>query len=211
MIGGDLSGLSIFELIVYTVLIGIVGFPIFVPLVMPLGVLWAPFAALICALRTRSIGLSAKRYAAFDALYSTLLLLPWIYLMIRMYGKVPSKGLVQLGYVLLYIVWSCTIFLNSAVGFPAYTGAGLVQPTGVDRLIAYGVFAILVVNLSTLVFSIVQLSRNHNRSVYTDDSSEDILPHRGYIMPYLYGLIWLVIHIAMLLLWSLYEEHVRGY
>ena len=209
MIGGDLSGIPIIDLIVYTILIGVIGFPIFVPLAMPLGVFWAPFAALICALRARSIGQSAKRYAAFGALYSTLLLLPWIYLMGRMYGKTVPAGWVTLGYVLLYLVWASTMALNLSVGFAAYTGAGLVKPTDVDRLIGYGVFAVVVVNLSTLVQSIVKLSRNHNHSLYTDGSPEGMLPHRGYIMPYAYALIWLAIAISMLLLWGLYED-IRG-
>ena len=79
MLGDVLGGLTITDLILI-VFVAAVGFPVFGALAMPLGILWAPFAAVLCSLRARSIGQSPWRYAAIGALYSSLLLLPWVYL-----------------------------------------------------------------------------------------------------------------------------------
>ena len=80
--------------------------PMIVVLSMPLGVLLSPFAALICYLRARSMGLPPGYYARIGALYSTILFLPWIYLIVRMFGKTVPNILIGMGYFVLYTMWA---------------------------------------------------------------------------------------------------------
>lgn len=73
---------------------------------MVLGLLGAPFAAVICAIISRVRGLD-RSYAGTGAWYSMLFILPWIYLVLRMIGykRFGSDRLAQLGYAILYGVW----------------------------------------------------------------------------------------------------------
>ncbi|MXX53073.1 MAG: hypothetical protein F4Z35_03785 [Dehalococcoidia bacterium] len=71
-----------------------------------IGILWAPFGGLICALRARSLGLPAVRFAVVGAVYSLAMFLPWVYLIRRMTGGWFSDGLIATAYILLYAVWA---------------------------------------------------------------------------------------------------------
>ena len=70
-----------------------------------IGVLWAPFAMVICGAIARTRGLSVVRYAGAGGIYSILFVLPWFYLLVRMFGVRPQHALVQLGYMFLYLGW----------------------------------------------------------------------------------------------------------
>ena len=84
---------------------------------MILGLLWAPFAAFICAVIARVRGLSSS-YAGTGAWYSMLFILPWFYLALRMLGVRVPQGLVRIGYTTFYGAW-----LYAAVAITA-TGPG---------------------------------------------------------------------------------------
>ena len=187
MIGGDLSTLSIVELIVFTTIIGIVALPFFVPITMFIGPLWAPFAGLACAIRAPSIGRSRVRYAVLGALYSALFLLPWIYLIARMYGKKLPKAFIWSGYIVLYVVWLCSIILNLIVAFASHPGKDhLWDFTNLDVIISMAVFTVLWVNVITWVVSMLKLYNGHQRSAFQSDSEDSILPNRAYILPFMF-------------------------
>ena len=87
------------------VLTGFFGMVGFFPLVAVLLVLWAPIAALLCANSAHQHGLEVRRYAVAGGVYSLLLLLPWIYLLMRMAGDQPPRILVKCAYVVLFAAW----------------------------------------------------------------------------------------------------------
>ena len=75
-----------------------------------LGVLWIPGAAVSCALLSRRARRPAGDLAGAGLVHSLLLLLPWVYLVVRMSGvtapPVMGKVLAALGYAGLYTVWA---------------------------------------------------------------------------------------------------------
>ncbi len=209
MIGGDLSTLSIVEVVVFAIIIGIIALPFFIPLTMLVGPLWAPFAALACAIRAPSIGRSRGRYAAIGAVYTTLFLLPWIYLIARMYGMKLPEALLWTGYIVLYVVWFCSIVLNLIVAFASHPGKEhLWDFTNVDVIISMMVFTILCVNATTWVVSMVRLYSGHQRSELHPNSEDSILPNRAYILPFLFALLWLVVPWLIIWMSVLYEGAV---
>ncbi len=179
---------------------------------MPLGALLSPFAALTCALRARSMGLSAGRYAAIGALYSTLLFLPFCYLVLRMYDKTVSSAFVRAGYFILYTVWFLTSIVGTSVAafFTGLTAFGtdhsagtvaalggdpLVVPTAVGAAVFCTLIILLCANTAAWILSMTGLVRFHKNSA----QNSGILPHRAYIMPFAYALGWIIAGVIGLL------------
>ena len=67
---------------------------------------WAPFAAWICARSARKKGLDVRRHAIAGALYSTLMFLPWVYLILRMNGGKVTDTAVRLFYIGAFAFWA---------------------------------------------------------------------------------------------------------
>ena len=90
-----------------------------------IAIIWTPFGGLICAVRARSLGLPAARFALAGAVLSLAMFLPWMYLMRRMNGKRFSNSLINAAYIILYVTWTGTLgfFASIAVagdrGYPA--------------------------------------------------------------------------------------------
>lgn len=179
-------GLAIFVAIIFT--------PVIIVLSMYLGVLFAPFAALICYVRARSMGLSPGHYTRTGALYSSLLFLPWIYLIVRMHNKTIPSILIGIGYFILYAVWffGSTVvisFVTLGYGIVALGFSTDIERTYVQILGFCMLLALLCINVVTWVVSMVRLDRFHRSSI----PSERILPNRAYIMPFAYALIWIAV------------------
>ncbi len=80
--------------------------PIFVTfglmLLAGVGFLWAPFAAYIAYRTARGQGLRSIRYPIAGAVYSALLLLPWLYMIANLRGwRFPIDAVL----FILYAVW----------------------------------------------------------------------------------------------------------
>ena len=183
---------SLFAFFVIFVLVVMV--PVGIVLSMPLGVLLSPLAALICYSRARSIGLPPGYYARIGALYSTILFLPWIYLIVRMFGKTVPSILIGIGYFILYAVWffGSTVvisFVTLGYGIVALGFSTDIERTYVQILGFCMLLALLCINVVTWVVSMVRLDRFHRSSI----PSEGILPNRAYIMPFAYALIWIAV------------------
>ena len=76
------------------------------------GILWSPFAALLCGLAARRKGLPAGQYARTGWSYSVQMLLPWIYLAALLSDRPPSAKIVRIGYRALYALWAFLITLS---------------------------------------------------------------------------------------------------
>lgn len=154
------------------------------------GLLWSPFAALICALIAHIRGLSVRRYARAGAVYSALFFLPWVYLVARMFGKSVPKQVVAAVYIILYGgVWLCGTAGLAVLGFLiSSTAQGI---SGISAVVAF------VVSIALCIASVRQFSRR--RACLRDNpavSQDDILPDRAYIMPFAHTLGWLIIYLV---------------
>ena len=67
------------------------------------GVIFAPFAALICNVRARRMRLDLLRYSVAGFAYSAFLVFPCVYLLARMYGKSISSTMARVAYIVL--IW----------------------------------------------------------------------------------------------------------
>ena len=187
---------SLFAFFVIFVLVVMV--PVGIVLSMPLGVLLSPFAALICYLRARSMGLSPGYYARIGALYSTILFLPWIYLIVRMFGRTVPNILIGMGYFVLYTMWALGSILVISLMTFVYGVATFSFNTEVDSRYVYALgFCILLVLLCgdvvMWILSMVRLDRFHRNSV----PNERILPNRVHITPFAYALVWIVVAVIV--------------
>ena len=183
---------------VFAIFVAIMLAPIIIILLMPFGVLLSPFAALICYLRARSLGLPPGYYALIGALYSTILFLPWIYLIVRMFGKTVPNILIGIGYFVLYTMWALGSILVISLMTFVYGVATFSFNTEVESRYVYALgFCILLVLLCgdvvTWILSMVRLDRFHRNSV----PNERILPNRVYITPLAYALIWIVVAVIV--------------
>ena len=80
--------------------------PVYVLAVAVLGLVWAPAAALICALVARTRKLTGESYASTGAVCSMLLILPWVYLLVRLvFGRSLPVFVVAPVYLIIYAVW----------------------------------------------------------------------------------------------------------
>ena len=74
---------------------------------MVIGLLWTPFAALICLAIARVRRLEGEGYGKAGALYSLLFFLPWVWLVLRMMGVPVPAMVVRVGYAVMYGLWLC--------------------------------------------------------------------------------------------------------
>ena len=72
---------------------------------MVFGLLWSPFAALMCRLVAHVRKLPGNGYGGAGFRYSVLFLLPWVYLVLRMAGVPVPRLVVRVGYGMLYGLW----------------------------------------------------------------------------------------------------------
>ena len=143
-----------------------------------LGLLWAPFGALVCARMAQSRGLNRRRYAVAGAVYSILFLWPWIYLIARMHNKGVPGLPVRAAYIILYcIVW------------PLATLSVVLPALGAEPLRPF--LLVVLPSVLTWFLSLKNLigwgRSNWQRS---NDPSDGVMPERVYIMPFAYAFVW---------------------
>ena len=155
------------------------------------GVAWAPFAAIVSAVLARRRKLR-KRYSwAVGALYSALLILPWIYMVTKISGKSIPGFIGRATYFLLYeVVWLFGLIpwiLILMHSYRIYTYDRL-------QLIMWmiGLSALLVVNVFTWGFSLWRFLRRHREDVATGSP-----PDRVYVIPFALAAMWIVIPLVL--------------
>ncbi len=72
-------------------------------LLLVFGVLWSPFAALLSAKIASARGMASGRMAETGAKWSLPFFFPWIYLLLRIFGKRVSDKVVVGAYIVLYL------------------------------------------------------------------------------------------------------------
>ena len=72
-------------------------------LVLAFGIVWSPFAALICAKAGSTVGKSVGDLARTEAVHSVLFFLPWVYFLLRTLNRRISDGFIVGTYAVLYL------------------------------------------------------------------------------------------------------------
>lgn len=161
-------GLAFYALAVEALLLYVVAF----------GALWAPFGALICARVAKSNGLPVRDNAVRGLAYSLLLLLPWVYFVMRLSGKqIPASCMIA-SYALLYVCWFMLMFAKGIA-------------ISIDSSGPNGILAILYSAL--LVLSIIQW---YFLPVVGKDSSSRKSIRYVYLSPFLYVSIVLFLQLG---------------
>ncbi len=166
-------------------------------LLLGIGVLWSPFAAVMCFNKAESAGLPSIRYALMGALYSVLFLMPLIYLTARMDDKRTPKGLVVLGYVLLYgVIWlvGATTGVANVVSF-FLDVAGSHVSEWEQNGIALTVYLVYILSLIVSLFMLFNPPPNG-----TGRRFHETLPPFAYILPFVLAFGWLAVSAAAVLL-----------
>lgn len=153
------------------------------------GLLWAPFAAMICWRLAEWRGLNGRRYAVTGATYSILYFLPWVYLVVRLCDRTVPSFLVRGVYIVLYcVVWPLAAL---SIVFPA-------QGPSPFNLLLF----VLLPSTMTWFLSLRRLLawRKLDR-LSTDHLSDGVRPDRVYIVPFALAYAWTLISAAA---WTLF-------
>lgn len=153
-----------------------------------IGVLWSPIAALICGGIARARGLSVSRYAAAGAVYSALLILPWLYLVVRMFNRSVPRFIVVAGYMVLYLGWlwgpfGWGVFISQLADSPEEGGLFLEYPT-ISTLLMF-------IHIASWVISLVWLLSSSGSFPHQPNSiSRDFLLRPVYVTPFGLATLW---------------------
>ena len=178
---------------------------IVMPLVV-LSILWMPFAAATCAMIARERGLSAGRYSLLGGLYAFLFMVPSFYLIVRMFGRLPSHRIVTAFYVVLYLYW----LVSLVIGGDALLRSKLEDIAADEELLSFLKYVpsaivqtVTWVNLGTWAGSLAWLLQKEWRRILgrmpdvEPDATGAIEPNMRYLLP-----------VILLMLWSLFFDLV---
>ena len=152
--------------------------------VLLLSLVFAPVGAVICAVIAKHRGLDTGRYVAAGFVYSALLFVPWIYLVAIMLNRRLSPIDVALGYLAVYATWIMTSITFGALLSGLLPGQG--RPLSIDLGII-----LLLVNIATLVFSVVRL---FSESRWSRIDPQDFEPFESmrYLAPFILTIFWAI-------------------
>ena len=146
------------------------------------GIVWAPFGALICARIADTNTMNWRTRAVVAALYSASGFVPWLLLFTRMQGKDIYPPVIILGYGTLFAAW----LLGLAILFFVFI-EGSTPIWVLWDLIGVGMWCV----------SLWKLVRRYrwDKRTWTEPSNERTLGF-AYAMPFLFALVWLAPLIA---------------
>ena len=196
------AGLNVFEVIIVITLAlaFFVGTPLAVLallLLIPLGIVWAPFAAAICGKVARERGLKpGDGYIKAGLSSSFWLFVPWIYLVSRMRGKPLPHTLVIAAYCTLFLLWMFGTWVPSfGLSWTFFRGDDRVWGPFDQLGEQYGLYgailtstiaiAVPIVTLILWAVSLWQMSRryrNYRRGALNASQSASIEP--VYLRPF---------------------------
>ena len=170
-----------------SIALGILAFAVLIVLLAPLlGLVWAPFAAWLCARSARARGLDSRKFAVAGAIYSALLFWPSVYLLLGIRGKRVSGRAVHAVYVVLYgVVWpaSCLAIMLVTIATPRW-------------FVMLGL-SLGLCNAVTWFLSHRRLARWHGRHGNPQaEGMDEILPNRAYLTPFALTLGWVLLAAA---------------
>ena len=179
-----------------------------------IGLLWSPFAAVICDQIAYRRRLVEGNYLKAGAIHSALLFLPWVYLIVRMIIPSPvprvavviGRTLIAIGYILLYLYWFVliTFFGEMFIVSISYSDSYWeYHGRGVWTQIVITGSATVGMSLHCLV-SVMRLLRIRVRpsSVEWGDVEKSqehpIIPDNRFIKPVFHILLWVIASVILL-------------
>lgn len=173
------------------------------PIMLAVGVAWAPFAVGITLLIRRRM-LSAghtevpnpAKTAMIAVIASALMVLPWMYVMSRMIGKPVHWLIVYSVYLALYVRWALSpIWLGPLVGISGMFGWRIDYPFGSSCFLAFFTGTLAVINLVILGCSLNALIRKRPAIARPTELMVFALPNATYLRPIVY---WFVLDMIMI-------------
>ena len=147
------------------------------------GILFSPIAAATCAVLARRRGLSAKRYALIGGIYSVMFLAPSVYLIVRLLNRKPPTALVGFAYFVLLALWVAGP-MTSAVSY-LWVELSISEEYNPYRTLKAVTSGIAIAgNVAMLGFWLRWFRRVRilrKPAPYGDG----LLPHVGYVLPFL--------------------------
>ena len=182
-------------------LAALVAFWIIVPVL--LGLLWAPFAAGICALVARVRGLPAGPYAGTGARCSAAFILPWVYFLIRMFNLPVPRFVVGTVYVLVFLVWAVAL-----IGGEGRTLSELVLDMAEGSRVSAGVvvfwivvtFVVFVVMSLTWVWSFAMLLNASHSHKERMEPPPAVSVGGRFLQPFGWLFGWAFVHILLVIM-----------
>ena len=160
------------------------------------GVLCALLSAIVCGVIAHFRNLSVVRFSCMGALYGVFIL-PWTFLVARMFNRHPVLPLLALVYLLAYALWLG--FAAGVIGSVMWpweyrAGGGIFQNPergiALAPLIAMSVLsaALVATCLFTMGLSLRGVYYRHREDRQRPDRAQT--PSMGYLAPYLYAYLW---------------------
>lgn len=173
------------------------------PIMLAVGVAWAPFAVGITLLirrRMLSVGHTEApgpaKTAMTAAVASALMVFPWVYTMSRMIGKPVHWLIIYSVYLALYVRWALSpIWLGPLVGISGMFERGTDYPFGSACFLAFFTGMLAVINLAMLGFSLNALIRKRPAIARPTELMVFALPNTAYLRPIVY---WFVLDMIMI-------------
>ena len=182
-------------------LAALVAFWIIVPVL--LGLLWAPFAAGICALVARVRGLPLGPYAETGARCSAAFILPWVYFLIRMFNLPVPRFVVGTVYVLVFLVWAVALIGGEGLSI-ALLALDMAEGSRVSAgaLVFWIVvtFVVFVVMSLTWVWSLAMLlnaSHSHKESM---EPPRTVSVEGRFLQPFGWLFGWAFVHFLLVIM-----------
>lgn len=201
--------------------------PDFVPVVIRImivaGLIWSPFAAVITAgvayltrqAREETATSSIWGYALAGAIYSMLLIFPWIYMLSRMLGKPFPGFVVRIAYGMLYL-----ILFSISTGFAVL----LIIAASIDwdksRVFYFEVTYYALVGFAAtyaLAISISTLLRKHSLHKKVSPVAQSPLIDSVYLEPFVWGItvfagvLFAMLFAIILFIYVAYRPMIYGY
>ena len=169
--------------------------PLSVLLLAVLGVVWSPASALICVLVARLRKLDGESYGTAGAKLSMLLILPWVYLLVKMlFGRSLPAIVVVPVYVLIYSIWLVIYVAAFNVGGLIWSILDVVvtnsQPLASVVLFFVALGVMLPFNVYTLNGSIRNLRQRYTADKELTHRPMPTAPHGDYLAPFIWLIGW---------------------
>lgn len=158
-----------------------------------LGLLWSPFAALICGLIAQYRKKEFMPYAGAGAKCSLLLVLPWFYLLVRLaFGKSLPTFVVISAYALIYAVWIYFVVLSVGVLLISIIDLLVIRTYSFQinmlSVIVFGVISPF--NIHTFIASMNRLRRKHVLDSRDSGRTSTSVPDGVYLEPFAWLIGW---------------------
>ena len=167
------------------------------------GVLWSPFAALICVAVARIRGLKGEPWAASGAKHSAAMLLPWFYLLIRMStGKSLPFFVVLPVYVAVFGIWLVFYIMPNVVLLGFFIVDIVVRSSGYSSGLVVTFILLLIIllppNVITWRLSIRRVRERYKAEGASRGEASNVLPDGVYLEPFIWLIAWSIVFLLTL-------------